>query len=259
MEDGIQLITVDKNTDRCAYCEVHAVRAVRRNGDDLIPLCILCGAHNIHIGCISKLETSMHGYLRCANAQCHRLFSEHYNHNDINIKQLKRQWIFYRLTPVLWLLSSAAFCAFLFLYDFCSDQGCFIAAWIAQGVGVLTTLLAFFGKVQTPAIYLKLSGSRQRAYRHLMAELVLVGAASLFGILLPILTLKTLFMENVGLACWIFAFHLLCLPIMMWKTAVFTSRMIRQIGTIVVSLDAVSIVDLRDSQAVLAERRWHTQ
>lgn len=242
-------MALDASSPRCAVCERHAVLASRRKSDDLLPLCMLCGASHIHLGCIVRLETNMHGYLRCANPQCHRLFSEHYNHADIGIKQLTRYNVLYRLVPVLWLLGSAASCAYFFLFQACSERAisnaCNIAAWGAEVTAVVCFIAAFFCKVHAPAIYLKLSGSKIKAKHRLIGEFMLAAVSSIFGVLGPVLTLSTLFQQNVWLAMWIFLFHGFVLPTMLWKVTQHRIRMQREIETMQVSLDAVSIADLR--------------
>jgi hypothetical protein len=79
----------------------------------------------------------------------------------------------------------------------------------------------------------------------LIGEFMLAAVSSIFGVLGPILTLSTLFVENVWLAAWIFLFHGFVLPTMLWKVTQHRIRMQREIESMQVSLDAISIADLR--------------
>jgi len=245
----------------CAYCERATKYTTKHKSDDLIDFCPNCiepevGTTYLHIGCIRRLHQNPSGLLHCTNPNCHNLFSEKYNDLSLRKSQEMRNSAAYRLFPVLWLGAGLSSAVFTLLYNECiyrsADIECFIVSIVLEVLSVVLFITAFFSKLSCAGFYLRFAGSKAKADRRLNIEFTVVITCTMFGFF-PIATISFIFNKMLGLAIWVFFFHILFLPAVLWRMIRYLKKMKVDVANLNVTLRRISVVDLNSSRARLKD------
>jgi len=257
--DAVLAISRRPRQPHCAYCEQHRIVTTKKKKDTLLRFCRSCVPGQdtyVHLSCVPLLRTSEHGHLHCVTPECRSMFAERYDNVTLDLSKLARFRRFYNAMPILWGFAGFCCAVLTLLYSGCtfrpSGNGCFYASWTLDFVGAALFAVSFFGNFDHAPFYLRFNGSKDAALQRLTIEITVLIVGMLFG-LGPLLLVSYMFEDTLWFACWVFFFHMLVLPVMLWKLLRGKQQLRADIADMDVSLDSISVLDLSQTREAFRE------